>query len=130
MFPTQVFAIFSIFTLSFVVDCSRLSCSRCRGYGVDFFPGQNTLKNKYLQGYNFTSMFVIEKAHCALSCIHDFCQCASLNFKEIPEIDGTHLCELNFETKGSVSSSSLVTTENYLYMDLVAESRVGDYTYF
>ena len=128
MFPGKRFVISSILSFSFLIVSSSSSCSRCRGYAVELFAGQYTLKEQYLKGYNFTSMFVTAKNECVLSCIEDFCQCASINFKESQEKDGTHHCELNYETRSSTNNNSLVPKKDNLYMDLIAYNTVSYYT--
>ena len=115
-------------TLSWSFLETQSSCPKCTTYEIDHTPSTHTAVNKYLKGFIVTSMFVLNLESCFLSCIYDFCQCASMNYRTSQEQNGSHLCELNYETKLPGNLSSLIAKNNFLFVDVVAynSSKVSD----
>ena len=98
------------------------SCPECTYYEFDHTPGDYTHENKYLKGFILASLYVPGLDNCFVSCIYDYCHCASINYKTSPEGNGTFLCELNYEANKSANASSLVAKDKFLYVDIMAKN--------
>ena len=67
---------------------------------------RDTFKNYSLQGFVSKRLSVpANNVSCFAACVYEDCYCKSINFKRQPEKNGTHLCELNFETKDGKQSA-------------------------
>ena len=115
----RIYSVDVVIGFVFLVSETLSSCPKCTYYEIDHTPGEYTLENKRLNGCNFTSLFVPGLGSCFLSCIYDFCQCASINFKTSPEANGTFFCELNYETSTSANASFMESKDNSLFLDIV-----------
>ena len=74
----------------------------CRCENHFTISNETTIRNQSLTGFVSKKCKVyLGLAECFTKCVEEDCACVSFNYQTIPETNGIHICELNFEDKES-----------------------------